>query len=103
MGVINAEVRLPFSGPERLTFIESKYFYTTLVGFIDGGFATEDYDNLAFSWKALKDKNTPIFSTGLALRINLFGYAVLEPYAAIPFQRSDKNFTFGLFIRGSGW
>ncbi|MBS3768885.1 MAG: PD40 domain-containing protein [Bacteroidales bacterium] len=103
MGVINAEVRLPFSGPERLTFIESKYFYTTLVGFIDGGFATEDYDNLAFSWKALQGKNTPIFSTGLALRINLFGYAVLEPYAAIPFQRNDKNFTFGLFIRGSGW
>ena len=103
MGVINAEVRFPFSGPERLTYIQSKYFYTTLVGFIDGGFATEDYDNLAFSWKALQDKNTPIFSTGLALRINLFGYAVLEPYAAIPFQRNDKDITFGLFIRGSGW
>ncbi|MFW5943672.1 MAG: tolB protein precursor [Bacteroidota bacterium] len=103
MGVINAEVRLPFSGPERLTYIKSKYLYTTLVGFIDGGFATESYDNLTFSWKPLSERNTPIFSAGVALRINLFGYAVLEPYAAIPFQRSDKNITFGLFIRGSGW
>ena len=103
MGVINAEVRLPFSGPERLTFIQSKYFFTTLVGFVDGGFATEDYSNLSFSWEPSPDENTPIFSTGLALRINLFGYAVLEPYAAIPFQRDDKDITFGLFIRGGGW
>ena len=103
MGVLNAEVRLPLSGPERLTFFKSKYFFTTLVAFADGGFATNDYNNLEFTWKSAPDKNSPIFSTGLALRINLFGYAVLEPYAAIPFQREDKNMVFGLFIRGSGW
>jgi Tol biopolymer transport system component len=103
MGVVNAEVRLPLSGPERLTFFQSKYFFTTLVGFFDGGFATENYTDLAFSWEPKMNQNTPIFSTGLALRINLFGYAVLEPYAAIPFQREDKDYIFGLFIRGSGW
>lgn len=103
MAVLNAEVRLPLSGPERLTMFKSKYLFTTLVGFVDGGFATNDYSNLDFSWKPNPDKNSPIFSTGLALRVNLFGYAVLEPYAAIPFQREDKDITFGLFIRGSGW
>jgi Tol biopolymer transport system component len=111
MGVINAEVRLPLSGPERLTMIQSKYFFTTLVGFIDGGFATTNYKNIKWDWKPdfnwesnnNDDISTPIFSTGLALRFNLFGYAVLEPYAAIPFQRDDKDFVFGLFIRGSGW
>ncbi len=118
MGVINAEVRLPLSGPERLTFIKSQYLFTTLVGFFDGGFATDHYNNLTFSWRpetrspsAISPvsqepeeiQSYPIFSTGLALRINLFGYAVLEPYAAIPFQRRDKDITFGLFIRGSGW
>jgi hypothetical protein len=82
---------------------KSKYLFTTLVGFVDGGFATNDYTNLDFSWAPNPDKNSPIFSTGLALRVNLFGYAVLEPYAAIPFQREDKDITFGLFIRGSGW
>jgi hypothetical protein len=103
MAVLNAEVRLPLSGPERLTMFKSKYLFTTLVGFVDGGFATNDYTNLDFSWAPNPDKNSPIFSTGLALRVNLFGYAVLEPYAAIPFQREDKDITFGLFIRGSGW
>ncbi len=103
MAVLNAEVRLPLSGPERLTMFKSKYLFTTLVGFVDGGFATNNYSNLDFSWEPNPDKNSPIFSTGLALRVNLFGYAVLEPYAAIPFQREDKDITFGLFIRGSGW
>jgi len=116
MAVINAEIRLPLSGPERLTFIKSKYFFTTLVGFFDGGFATDNYSDLNFAWQprrrssagtigegAEEIDNYPIYSTGLALRINLFGYAVLEPYAAIPFQRRDKDITFGLFIRGSGW
>jgi Tol biopolymer transport system component len=103
MGVINAEVRLPLSGPERLTYIQSKYFFTTLVGFVDGGFATTGYDKLTFSWDPANDNSSPIFSTGLALRINLFNYAVLEPYAAIPFQRDDKDYVFGLFLRGFGW
>lgn len=103
MAVLNAEVRLPLSGPERLTMFKSKYLFTTLVGFVDGGFATNDYSNLDFSWEPNPNKNSPIFSTGLALRVNLFGYAVLEPFAAIPFQREDKDITFGLFIRGSGW
>ncbi len=103
MGVINAEVRLPFSGPKRLTMIKSRYFYTSLIGFFDGGFACNNYQNLKFSWEPDFDKNTPIFSTGLALRINLFGYFVLEPYVAIPFQRNDKDYTYGLFIRGIGW
>jgi hypothetical protein len=103
MGVVNAEVRFPLSGPKRLTFIQSKFLFTTLVGFFDGGFASENYDDLVISWKSISDKNTPIFSTGLALRVNLFGYAILEPYAAVPFQRDDKDIVFGLFIRGSGW
>ena len=99
IGVFNAEIRLPFSGPKRLTMIKSRYFYTSLVGFFDGGFACNNYQNLKLSWEPDFEKNTPIFSSGLALRINLFGYFVLEPYIAVPFQRSDKDYTYGLFIR----
>ena len=103
MGVVNAEVRLPLSGPKRLTLFKSKYLYTTLVGFFDGGFATTDYNNLEFSWTPKENTSTPIFSSGLALRVNLFGYLVLEPYIAMPFQRSDKDYSYGLLIRGFGW
>ncbi|MGM0496934.1 MAG: tolB protein precursor [Bacteroidota bacterium] len=103
MGVFNAEIRFPLSGPKRLTLFESKYFYSTLVGFFDGGFATSDYDDLEFSWDPVEGKHTPVFSSGLALRVNLFGYLILEPYIAKPFQRSDKEYSYGLVIRGFGW
>jgi len=103
MGVFNAEIRLPLSGPKRLTLFKSDYIYSTLVGFFDGGFATYDYDNFEFSWKPVEGKHTPVFSSGLALRINLFGYLVLEPYIAKPFQRSEKDYSYGVVIRGFGW
>jgi len=103
LGVFNAEVRLPLSGPERLTLFKSKYLYTTLIGFFDGGFAVDDYRDLTLSWEPKENKRIPVFSSGLALRINLFGYLILEPYIAKPFQRTDKNISYGLLLRGFGW
>jgi outer membrane protein assembly factor BamA len=103
MSIFNAEIRLPFSGPRQLTMIKSKYFYSTLVGFFDAGFALNEWNQFEFSLKAKEDTRTPVLSAGLALRINLFGYAILEPYVAIPFQLEQKPYSFGLFIRGVGW
>jgi hypothetical protein len=103
MGVFNAEVRVPFTGPKQLTMIKSRYLFSTLVGFFDAGFAFEDWNELRFSWDPVQNKRTPVFSAGLALRINLFGYAILEPYVAVPFQLEQKALSFGLFIRGEGW
>jgi hypothetical protein len=40
---------------------------------------------------------------GISLRVNVFGYFVLEPYYAIPFQRKDvKGGVFGLTF-APGW
>lgn len=109
MALFNAEVRLPFTGPERLSVIKSGYLFSDLVLFADGGFATESYDNINWSWDpAFSTENNPnvsnvVFSAGLAWRVNLFGYAVLEPYVAKPFQRTDKDWVFGLFIKGMDW
>ncbi len=109
MALFNAEVRLPFSGPERLSVIKSNYLYSDLVLFADGGFATEDYDNLNWGWQPdfsteqNQNVSNVVFSAGLAWRINLFGYAILEPYVARPFQRTDKTWVFGLFIKGMDW
>ncbi len=103
MSVFNAEVRLPFSGPRQLTMIQSKYFFSTLVGFFDAGFALNEWKQFEFSLNATEDTRTPVLSAGLALRINLFGYAILEPYVAVPFQLEKKPYSFGLFIRGVGW
>ncbi len=44
----------------------------------------------------------PVVSTGASLRINLFGYLVLEPYYAFPLQNGGfRNGQFGLnFVPG---
>jgi hypothetical protein len=37
------------------------------------------------------NQRVPALSTGISLRINIFGYFVLEPYLAVPFNRTDVN------------
>ncbi|MDV7395546.1 BamA/TamA family outer membrane protein, partial [Arthrospira platensis SPKY1] len=96
------EVRLPFSGPERLSLIRSRTFFTELSLFLDGGMAWDNSNEVRdpeskewFSWKS-----EPIFSAGASLRINLFGALILEPYYAVPLMKETRgvfgvNFTPG--------
>ncbi len=96
MALANFEVRLPFTGPEQLAVIRSGVFFTELALFFDAGVAwtettrpTLDPDNFS------ADSRFPIFSTGLSLRVNLFGALIIEPYYALPFQRD--GITTGVF------
>lgn len=99
--ISNVEVRIPFSGPERLALIKSRIFFTDLNFFVDGGMAWTDY-------KQFKPKNdsgfldvVPVFTTGVSLRINLFGALILEPYYAYPLMKESK-WTFGFNLL-PGW
>jgi len=48
-------------------------------------------------------ERVPAMSAGVSLRVNVFGYFVLEPYYAIPFQRKDVSLgVFGLTF-APGW
>ena len=125
--VANFEVRLPFTGPEKLSQIKSKFLFSELNFFFDAGLAWNAGDKIAF--KKEPDANTysvdasgnpiydrfgqlvypagynrvPAMSTGISLRINIFGAFVLEPYVAIPFQRTDvQKPVFGLTF-APGW
>jgi hypothetical protein len=115
IAVANFEVRLPFTGPEKLSQIKSKFFFTELNFFFDAGLAWNAGDKIELktnpsilkynpvldqSGNPVLDANgnaltTPVYSrvpalsSGISLRINLFGYFVLEPYLAIPFNRTD--------------
>ncbi len=96
MALANFEVRLPFTGPEQLAVIRSGVFFTELALFLDAGVAwtettrpTLDPNNFS------DDRRFPIFSTGLSLRVNLFGALIIEPYYALPFQRD--GITAGVF------
>lgn len=117
IAVANFEVRLPFTGPERLTAIESKYLFSDLNAFFDIGLAYNRNSTVAFRREprliqAGVDptgapintyERVPAMSAGISLRVNVFGYFVLEPYYAFPFQRTDVNGgIFGLTF-APGW
>jgi len=45
---------------------------------------------------------TPVVSTGIASRINLFGFAVFQVYYAHPFERPGRSGVWG-FVLQPGW
>jgi len=120
MAVANLEVRLPFTGPERLSIIKSGILFTELTLFADAGVAWYDYGQFGEpiyrrdnEGEILRDplgqplvdrpEAQPIFSTGVSARVNLFGAMVLEPYYAFPYQNGEfGKGTFGLNII-PGW
>lgn len=128
MAVFNLELRLPFTGPKKLSAIPSNFLFTDLNLFFDAGLAWNEDSRIVFknqpennidpeldaNGKPLLDKNgkplyqgtnqrVPAMSVGISLRINVFGAFVLEPYYAIPFQRRDLSLgTFGLTF-APGW
>lgn len=130
IAVANFEVRIPFTGPEKLSKIKSKFLFTELNFFLDAGLAWNNGDKIYFrrdppyvgTGQALNtytglpsyDSNgnpiteakygrVPATSAGVSLRVNLFGFFVLEPYLAFPFNRTDiSKPVFGLGFT-PGW
>ena len=96
IAIANAEVRLPFTGPKKLSLVKSGVFLSDLVAFFDIGMAWQDFDDFNSSVKP-----KAIMSTGVALRVNLFGAFIIEPYYAKPFQ-TNSGWTFGLNLV-PGW
>ncbi|HTD98070.1 MAG TPA: hypothetical protein VK668_02245 [Mucilaginibacter sp.] len=118
LAVANFEVRLPFTGPEKLSQFKSKFLFTELNLFFDAGLAWNKGNQIKFqsspdltgyvpltdaNGNPVVDKNgngvlspvydqnqrVPALSAGISLRVNVFGFFVLEPYLAIPFNRTD--------------
>ena len=129
MAVFNFETRLPFTGPEKLAQIKSKFLFTDLNLFFDAGLAWNAGDHIYFQKnppvlgqtpaldadgnQQVDGSGNPVFnktygrvpavSAGISLRINVFGAFVLEPYLAIPFNRTDVSKpVFGLGFT-PGW
>jgi hypothetical protein len=117
IAVANFEVRLPFTGPEKLAMIKSKFLFTDLNLFFDAGLAWRGGNEVKFqkapdavgtdptTSETLYNTNqrVPALSAGISLRVNFFGAFILEPYFAVPFNRSDvKKPVFGLTF-APGW
>ncbi len=92
MLVGNAEFRVPMTGPRSLSLIQSKYLYTDLNFFFDGGLAWNSDQPPSLKWQTdSPTEKIPVFSTGTSLRINVLGYLVIEPFYAIPLQNGGWN------------
>lgn len=102
--IANAEVRVPLLGPEQLSLISSRTFYGDLVGFVDGAMAWNGGSEVGMNWDPQPGVRSPLVSTGIGFRLNLYGMIVLEPYWAIPFQDSqNRSGRFGFYLSSSGW
>lgn len=90
MAIFNAELRFPLFGALGI----GRGFYGVLpidfLAFFDSGVAWDDSSNPNF----LGGDRKPVFSTGVGLRMNLFGYMIIGAQFAYPFNRPDKGFHF---------
>jgi len=96
MLVANAEWRIPLTGPERLSMIKSRLLFSEFAFFTDAGIAwTSEQAPVLEAQPEEQSKRIPFLSTGVSLRVNIFGYVILEPFYAFPW-RGDK-FARGVF------
>ncbi|WP_316839655.1 basic secretory protein-like protein [Pedobacter gandavensis] len=129
MAVFNFEIRLPFTGPKKLAQIPSTLLFSDLNLFFDAGLAWNQGNKVVFKSQPsyqiepakdgqgnpivdqdgnpiltqVTNERVPALSVGISLRVNVFGYFVLEPYYAFPLQRKDaKSGVFGLTF-APGW
>ena len=123
--VINTEIRIPLFGTEGFGLINFPFLPTEVSPFFDAGVSYTNGQNPDFRFTRSADAipascsaatpeqaqlqayypcadRIPVFSTGVSFRFNLMGYAILEAYAAHPFQRPKKNWVWG-FQWAPGW
>jgi len=100
--ISNLEIRLPFTGPKGFAVIGSKFLFTELNLFFDGGMAWNNFDEFKlFNEGVIGTGPEPIFSAGISARINLFGAMIIEPFYAWPIQEKTRG-QFGVNLT-PGW
>ena len=101
LGLFSAELRIPVFGVPEYGLINFPYLPLTVSPFFDAGEAWYKTDNPTFSL-AQKGGRGIVTSAGVSARVNLLGYAILEFYAARPFQRPTKQWVYGIQL-APGW
>ena len=103
MLVGNVELRVPFTGPERLSLLKSGFLLSDLNLFFDAGMAWfgDDafYQSVNEELEIITLDKEVLMSVGASLRVFLGGF-VIEPYYARPL-REGASWNFGVnFIPG---
>jgi Tol biopolymer transport system component len=111
MAVANFEIRLPFTGPKKLALIEFNYLPSDINFYVDAGMVWskdkkvgETYTFSTFGNNSYNFKTSPIFTTGVSIRVNVLGYLIVEPYLALPIYNGKKqSMVSGLNFMVPGW
>lgn len=103
IGVANAELRLPLFGSDELGIFTTRFLPIELAAFVDAGVAwrSDQRPDLRFDRESID--RIPVVSAGASTRLNLFGYAVVEIYYAVPFQRPARSGGLWGFHVAPGW
>ncbi|MDQ4080419.1 MAG: hypothetical protein M3125_06635, partial [Gemmatimonadota bacterium] len=88
-------------GPEGFGVIPFNFLPLEIAPFVDAGAAWRKGDDLRFVFDRDALDRVPVVSYGVAARVNLLGYAVLEAYYAMPTHR-NKGWHWG-FNFAPGW
>ncbi len=102
LAVMNLELRFPLFGTTDYGLVDFAYLPTELVAFFDGGVAWYANHPPKLKWATDSSERIPIFSAGIAARVNILGAVVGQVYMAFPFQRPQKTTQFG-FVIAPGW
>jgi Tol biopolymer transport system component len=102
LALANAELRIPLFGTSGFGLISSPLPPIEIAPFVDAGVAWTKASGPVWDLSSTSGDRTPVVSTGIASRINLFGFAVFEVYYAHPFQRPGRSGVWG-FLLQPGW
>ena len=95
------EFRIPFLGVKPLSLVEFPYLPTEISLFTDAGVAWTADDAFDFDFSGDTLNRIPVVSSGVAVRFNVLGSFILEPYWAHAFQRDGQG-VWGLRFQ-PGW
>jgi dipeptidyl aminopeptidase/acylaminoacyl peptidase len=102
IAVANMELRVPLFGTEGFGLVEMPWLPTELAAFVDAGTAWTAAESPVLRFTERSTERIPVVSAGVTARILLGGFAVLEFYYAVPFQRPEKDRVTG-FVIAPGW
>jgi Tol biopolymer transport system component len=103
LALANLELRIPLIGTQYFGLLRTNALPPLEVApFVDVGAAWTSTSKMVWQLDATSTDRTPVASTGIASRLNLFGLAVLEIYYAHPLQRPTKSGVWGFQLQ-PGW
>jgi hypothetical protein len=82
--------------------VDFSYLPTDLAFFADAGVAWRMDDPFQLTLSRTSTDRIPVISTGVAMRFNLFGALMLEPYWTYAWQRPVDSGQWGLRFT-AGW